>query len=122
MTEVGTTLTDLTNPDNVTQARFELDRAMAASGYAQCSAWAVRWGRAALDALQNPETDIEIDLRSDLKDAHETLNDTERELVDAQDELRALEKEVRAAIKVPRDRAPRHDWANTLADALELAL
>ena len=40
MTEVGTSLTDLTREDNVVQARFELDRAMQSSGYAQLSSWA----------------------------------------------------------------------------------
>ena len=54
MTELGTTDTDPTRPDNVIQARFELDRAMQSSGYAQLSSWAVKWGRMALDAIENP--------------------------------------------------------------------
>lgn len=45
------TMTDCTVEANRVQARYELDRAMLASGYAQTSSWAVKWGRPLLDAV-----------------------------------------------------------------------
>lgn len=47
--------TDLTSPDNVIQARFELDRCL--EGKAWLAEWALKWGRLALEAIENPEID-----------------------------------------------------------------
>ncbi len=102
MTEVGTTETDLTNEDNRKQARWELDRAMLSSDYAQCSAWAVRWGRSALDALDDPATDVTEDLQDELKAAENELSSTEIILSDTQDDLRDLETAIRRAVKEMR--------------------
>jgi hypothetical protein len=77
MTELGTRETDLTRPDNVIQARFELDRAMASSGYAALSSWAVRWGRMALSAIENPVREFDeedfSEVEADAAKAEETV-------------------------------------------------
>lgn len=81
--------TDLTSPDNVIQARFELDRAMASSGYAQLSSWAVKWGRMALEAIENPEIDPgeKITLEDELTQAEDHIVRLKSAIEDAVIEL-----------------------------------
>lgn len=102
MTEVGTTEIDLKDAENRVQARWELDRAMQSSGYAPLSTWAVRWGRSALDALNDPSSDVADSLRDDLNEAENEAASAESRLVDAQDEIKDLEKAMRVAINEMR--------------------
>lgn len=46
------TLTDLTVPDNVTQARYELSRAVDRGDDSALAAWAKKWGESALLAAE----------------------------------------------------------------------
>lgn len=63
----GLTMTDCSVADNVTQARYEFERAMTTSGYAALSSWAVKWGRSLLDVAaehagyDTPDDGAEID-------------------------------------------------------------
>ena len=88
----GLTMTDCSVADNVTQAKYELDRAMAASGYTQCAQWAMKWGRALLevaaehagedyvsreehcDSMDRVEGDVEA-LQNEIADIHEKVRE-----------------------------------------------
>ena len=105
MTLYSPTDTDLTHPGILTQARFELDRAMAASGYAQLSTWAAKWGRSMLDAIEDPVVDEDEleSARDDLQNAENELGACQIELEEARNELGDLETAVKAAIRALRN-------------------
>jgi hypothetical protein len=62
---VDTTLTDLTDDRNLVDAEHELTRAESAfqqgGGHAPLLAWARKWGRPALIALQDLQEQVEPD-------------------------------------------------------------
>lgn len=86
----GITMTDCSVADNVTQAKYELDRAMAASGYTQCAQWAMKWGRALLEvAAEHADED-------DCRDYQ--ISDLRAALREHQDENKALIEAMKSAI------------------------
>lgn len=50
MTPLSPSRVDLRVPDNITQARHELHRAIDFGGDAECAAWARKWGEPAIAA------------------------------------------------------------------------
>lgn len=95
-------MTDCSVADNRVQARHELDRAVAASGYTQMSAWAMKWGRALLDAgnASDDDSDTIDSLSSELHDAECRVSDLEIALNDAVTALDKIEasEEIRDSI------------------------
>lgn len=84
------TMTDCTVEDNIVQAAHELDRAMMASGYAQCSAWAVKWGRRLIEAARE---------NVDKGDADEgSLSDARRDADNAEEDAASIRTEIERAI------------------------
>lgn len=81
----GLTMTDCSVADNVTQAKYELDRAMAASGYTQCAQWAMKWGRALLEvAAEHAGEDDNRDYQiSELRVALREHQDENEALIEA---------------------------------------
>ena len=81
----GLTMTDCSVADNVTQAKYELDRAMAASGYTQCTQWAMKWGRALLEvAAEHAGEDDDRDYKiSELRVALSEHQDENKALIEA---------------------------------------
>lgn len=76
----GLTMTDCSVADNVTQAKYEFERAMTTSGYAALSSWAVKWARSLLDvAAEYAHGECEDggmdDLSRDLSDAHDEIEE-----------------------------------------------
>lgn len=55
MGSVITTMRDLSDEANRTQARYELNRAVDLGDQAQQAAWSLNWGEAALDRAENAE-------------------------------------------------------------------
>lgn len=90
-------MTDCSAADNVTQAKYELDRAMAASGYTQCAQWAMKWGRALLEVAAEHAGEDDTSLA--LEDALEEVDDISDELSSAQADLREKTDAIRAAIE-----------------------
>lgn len=94
MPELIITDRDLTDPENLKQARFELDRC---DTEAMFSTWAQRWGRAALTALENlPDPEEIIDLmhdvefaEADAKAATDNYEMAHEKLIDANKAIRA---------------------------------
>lgn len=59
------TLTDLTIPDNVTQARYELNRAVDRGDDPALAAWAKKWGESALLAAEEgPDREDVLELET----------------------------------------------------------
>jgi len=92
VTELITTERDLTNPDNLKQARFELDRALDETRLAM---WAAKWGRAAVEAIENPHAEEEATdeikrLKTGVKDAVREVKAAITDLENIQDELEQL--------------------------------
>lgn len=93
----GLTMTDCSVADNITQAKYELDRAMAASGYTQCAQWAMKWGRALLEVAAEHAGDGR-DLESEIDDISSDLDATTDELRDAEDRIKELTDAIKSAI------------------------
>lgn len=95
-------MTDCSVADNRVQARHELDRAVAASGYTQMSAWAMKWGRALLDAgnASDDDSDAIDSLSAELNDAEQHADSLQTAIdnaITALDKIEASE-EIRDAI------------------------
>ncbi len=134
MSAVGLTNTDLSDHENLVQARHELRRADTATSLA---AWADRWGEAALDEIQDPSCDDDEleDLRTELAAEEARVGELNDELKTLEGQYDALEIEsnkardlVGAAILKLRGRiVEMHPDARTIAmtailDELEAAL
>lgn len=82
------TMTDCSVADNVAQAKYELDRAMAASGYTQCAQWAMKWGRALLDvAAEHAGEDYDGELGREINDLEAEMSELRGAIRRAIDEL-----------------------------------
>lgn len=84
----GLTMTDCSVADNVTQAKYELDRAMAASGYTPCAQWAMKWGRALLEvATEHAGEDYDGELGREINDLEAEMSELRGAIRRAIDEL-----------------------------------
>lgn len=84
----GLTMTDCSVADNVTQAKYELDRAMDASGYTQCAQWAMKWGRALLEvAAEHAGEDYDGELGREINDLEAEMSELRGAIRRAIDEL-----------------------------------
>ena len=96
----GLTMTDCSVADNVTQAKYELDRADqigdAASRQIRLGDWAMKWGRALLEVAAEHAGEEDTSLA--LEDALEEVDDISDELSSAQADLREKTDAIRAAI------------------------
>ena len=84
------TMTDCSDADNRVQARYELDAAIADSGYTKMAAWAMKWARQLLDyADAAPSED----------DVCEEIKRAETDATNAEDKFDALTGVIEKAIK-----------------------
>lgn len=110
---------DLTNADNLAQARFELGRAVS---HSMLAAWATKWGEAACEALENLPDPWEIeDLKREVKAADTEVDNAAMEVNDLENELRVLQEAADRAVEALRPLIPFHKSIAEIADALEAA-
>ena len=84
------TMTDCRVADNRVHARYELDAAVADSGYTKMAAWAMKWGRTLIDyADAAPSED----------DVCEEIKRAEIDATNAEDKCDALTGVIEKAIK-----------------------
>jgi len=88
------TMTDCTVADNRVQARYELDRAMNSPVPEMATSdWAVKWGRALLDAGVITDDDVQDAVQraeneaTELESRNDTLAETIHDAIKALDEL-----------------------------------
>lgn len=88
----GLTMTDCSVADNVTQARYEFERAMTTSGYAALSTWAVKWARSLLDVAAENIGKIEPDRH------HSAMREADCSIEALENEICGIHTSIRAAI------------------------
>lgn len=95
----GLTMTDCSVADNVTQARYEWDRAAVSPESVQgyfYAAWALKWGASLLEVAAEHANEEDTSLA--LEDALEEVEDISDDLSSAQADLREKTDAIRAAI------------------------
>lgn len=116
------TLTDLTQSDNVTQARHELNRACSSR---VLSVWAEKWGGAALRAIEAHSDEVDADiseLKDDLDSAESHLSASEDEKFALEQNYEHLSKTAEGVVEELRKLTPFHERLGPLADELEAAI
>lgn len=88
----GLTMTDCSVADNVTQAKYELDRADqvgdAAARQIRLGDWAMKWGRALLEvAAEHAGEDYDGELGREINDLEEEMSELRGAIRRAIDEL-----------------------------------